>query len=136
MEDLSYDEKIQLLRENDIPIMNEFVENKRADLAKRIYVEKIYTMLFDKSNNLGKLVFATHGGIDFIKSLSYEIKLDSKLSLDTVVSMLLNAREKGENIYINYNGVLLYSLDVSFDSAYLEVYDYSKEEIDYVRKLL
>ena len=50
--------------------------------------------------------------------------------LDDVVRFLEEAREVGLNIYYNFNGHNLYSVDVTMDSAYLEVIGQTKAEFD------
>ena len=50
------------------------------------------------------------------------VKYDGWLyTLDNAVKFLIQQREQGNNIYCEFNGHKLYSADVTFDSAYLEV---------------
>lgn len=53
-------------------------------------------------------------------------------NLEKAVDFLITARQRGENIYFDFNGHRLYSANITIDSAYLEVvgktYDEFKEE--------
>ena len=48
--------------------------------------------------------------------------------LDKVVKVLIEARNIGLNICYEFNDVMLYSADVTLDSAYIEVTGYTYEE--------
>ena len=49
-------------------------------------------------------------------------------SLDSVVDKLLMAKERGEQLYCDFEGHLLYSDTVTLEDAYKEVTGQTKEE--------
>jgi len=51
-------------------------------------------------------------------------------NLENAVEKLIDARARGLNVYVNFNGKKLYSADVTVDSAYLEVTGQSKKDFD------
>ncbi len=55
-------------------------------------------------------------------------------TLDDAISYLEEAKKKGDNIYIDFNGHRLYSADITQDKAYLEVCGMTKEDDDEFRK--
>ena len=55
-------------------------------------------------------------------------------NLETAVKFLIKMREKGENVYIKFNGHNLYSADVTMDSAYQIVTKHTKEEFEAGKK--
>lgn len=59
-----------------------------------------------------------------------ELELYAYDTIDTVVKRLLEAKDEGKHIYCNFNGVKLYSDSVTLDSAYIEIYGFTKEERD------
>ena len=50
--------------------------------------------------------------------------------LDNAVEYLIGCRQRGENVYYDFNGHRLYSCDVTIDSAYMDVLGVTKEEDD------
>lgn len=48
--------------------------------------------------------------------------------LDDIISELLEARLREQNVYCIFNGYILYSDTISEDDAYLAIYDCTKEE--------
>ena len=55
-------------------------------------------------------------------------------NIDNAVKRLLEYREKGESVFVNYNGHKLYSCDVTIDSAYMEITGQTKAEYDKARE--
>lgn len=69
-----------------------------------------------------------HGMHAWIKAYGKEIKLEDGISLEKVVMILEVLRRKNlKNCYVIYNGVYLYSLDVTMDSAFRDVYGISRK---------
>lgn len=57
-------------------------------------------------------------------------------SLDNAISYLEECRNKGMNVYIDFNGTRLYSCDTTIISGYLSVMGMSKGEYDeFIRRL-
>lgn len=54
--------------------------------------------------------------------------------IENAVKRLLEYKERGESVYVNFNGHKLYSCDVTIDSAYLEVVGMTKEQDDAIRR--
>ncbi len=59
-----------------------------------------------------------------------EIKLSAGSNLESAVYTLLAAKARNEDVYCNFNGVVLHSNTVSMDSAYMEVLGCTKREYD------
>ena len=57
-----------------------------------------------------------------------EIKIPHGENLDCVVIRLNEARKNGEHVFCKYHDVTLYSDNITLDSAYMEVYDCTREE--------
>ena len=57
-----------------------------------------------------------------------EIKIPHGENLDCVVIRLNEARKKGEHAFCKYHDVTLYSDNITLDSAYMDVYDCTREE--------
>lgn len=55
-------------------------------------------------------------------------------TLDEAVKYLEECREKGKNVYLNFNGHKLYSANVTIDSAYMQVMGITKAEDDAISK--
>lgn len=55
-------------------------------------------------------------------------------SIDNAVKRLLEYREKGESMFVDFNGHKLYSCDVTIDSAYMEIIGQTKAEYDKARE--
>lgn len=55
-------------------------------------------------------------------------------SIDNAVKRLLEYREKGESVFVDFNGHKLYSCDVTIDSAYMEITGQTKAEYDKARE--
>lgn len=53
--------------------------------------------------------------------------------LDHAILFLEKCRKNGQNVYLDFNGHKLYSCDVTFDSAYLEVIGLTKAEDESIR---
>ena len=51
-------------------------------------------------------------------------------TIDKAVEYLQECKRKGQNVYIEFNGNILYSADVTLDSAYLQITGLTKEESD------
>ena len=51
-------------------------------------------------------------------------------NIDNCVKVLSQYRERGENVYVEFNGHKIYSCDVTLDSAYKEITGMTKEESD------
>ena len=49
-------------------------------------------------------------------------------NIDNCVKVLSQYRERGENVYVEFNGHKIYSCDVTLDSAYKEITGMTKEE--------
>lgn len=66
--------------------------------------------------------------------MNIEESVESKYidSLDNTIEFLKNAKNNGENIYVDFgseNGVIrLYSVDIDDDAAYLRIYGLNKEQ--------
>ncbi len=56
-----------------------------------------------------------------------ELKLIS-VDIDTAVEKLLEAKAEGRHVFLNFNGVKLYSDNVTLDSAYIEILGCTKRE--------
>lgn len=54
--------------------------------------------------------------------------------LDSAIEYLEDCRQRGENVYIDFNGHYLYSADITVDGAYLEVVGMTKEEDESIRE--
>jgi len=54
--------------------------------------------------------------------------------IDYVVNELLEYKENGISVYVNFNGHKLYSENVTLENAYLEITGKTKEEFDSVLK--
>ena len=54
--------------------------------------------------------------------------------IDYVVNELLEYKENGKSVYVNFNGHKLYSDSVTIDSAYLEITGKTKDEFDEKQK--
>ena len=63
-------------------------------------------------------------GGDFL----YEIELMAGSSIDEAVGKLIFEREAGHDCYISFNGIKLFSRDVTLDSAYLDVTGMTRDE--------
>lgn len=63
-------------------------------------------------------------------------KMDMLFSkgLDEAIEYLEECRQRGENVYIDFNGHLLYSADITVDGAYLEVVGMTKKEDESIRE--
>ncbi len=59
-----------------------------------------------------------------------EIKFRAGSKLEECVKILIEARERGESVFGEFNGHKLYSCDVTMDSAYREVLEMTKAEFD------
>ncbi|MBQ6323225.1 MAG: hypothetical protein IJI22_00135 [Bacilli bacterium] len=59
-----------------------------------------------------------------------KIEIEAGKSLEDVVNILLDAKEKGERAFCEFNGHILHSNDISMDSAFLEVVGCTKAEHD------
>lgn len=55
---------------------------------------------------------------------------DWKNNLDNIIQALLYFKEKGESVCYIFNGHVLHSDDITYDSAYIEVTGKTKEEDD------
>ena len=62
-----------------------------------------------------------------------ERKINVPGDLDETISTLIEYRQRGENVYCDFNGHILHSRNITVDSGYLEVTGYTKE--DYEAKL-
>lgn len=62
------------------------------------------------------------------KNKATEITVELGGTLDFVINYLIDAREKEQNIFIDFYGHKLYSSDVTVDSAYKEVCGCTREE--------
>ena len=51
-------------------------------------------------------------------------------TIDKAVEYLQECKRKGQNVYIEFNGNILYSADVTLDRAYLQITGLTKEESD------
>lgn len=51
-------------------------------------------------------------------------------NLEGAIEYLMNCAEKGESVYLDFNGHRLYSCDISFRKAFIEVTGLTKEEAD------
>ena len=51
-------------------------------------------------------------------------------NLEKAVIYLIECRNKGQNVYVDFNGHRLYSCDVTMDSAYIDVVGVTKAEDD------
>ena len=60
----------------------------------------------------------------------YKKIIDYSKTLDQMIELLLDYKEKGELVYCDFNGHILYSDTVTMDSAYLEICGVTKEEFD------
>ena len=62
-------------------------------------------------------------------------KMDMLFSkgLDEAIEYLQECRQRGENVYIDFNGHYLYSADITVDGAYLEVVGMTKKEDESIR---
>jgi len=59
------------------------------------------------------------------------VKLDGVSgNLDYVIKVLQEYQERGESVYVEYNGVKLYSADITVDGAYKAVVGETKAEFD------
>ena len=54
-------------------------------------------------------------------------------TIDKAVEYLIDCRNKGESICINFNGKTLYSVDVTLESAYLQITGLTREESNNAR---
>lgn len=70
-----------------------------------------------------------------------EIKKDAKRasnpflgSIDDAVNYLQEQNQLGENVYVEFDGVKLYSYDVTLDNAYLRILGMTKEEDESFKK--
>lgn len=63
-----------------------------------------------------------------------EIELLAGCDIETAVNELLEHKEKGKLVSVNFNGHILYSDTVTFDSAYLEIVGKTKAEWDKERE--
>ena len=54
--------------------------------------------------------------------------------LDEAIEYLEDCKKRGENVYIDFNGHLLYSADITVDGAYLEVVGMTKKEDESIRE--
>ncbi len=61
-----------------------------------------------------------------------EIKLVCGESIDEVVDMLLKEKENGNHVFCSFNDVILYSDDVTLDSAYMSICGCTKS--DFIKK--
>lgn len=52
------------------------------------------------------------------------------IELDDCINFLLEYKNRGESVVVNYDGYDLYSCDVTIDNAYLEITGKTKEEFD------
>ena len=59
-----------------------------------------------------------------------ELELHAGETLDSAVNKLLKAKEEGRQVFCNFNGVKLYSDNVTIDLAYYEKCGYTKAEYD------
>lgn len=66
--------------------------------------------------------------------MEVEIKVEAGDSLESIVYLLLAARARGEKAFANFNGHILHSDTVSLDSAYDEIFGYTKAEFDKAAK--
>ncbi len=66
---------------------------------------------------------------DFIKETAKEDKTYVH-KLDDAIKYLANAKKRGENIYLNFNGNKLYSLLDDEDSCYVKIVGMNKKEFD------
>ena len=55
-----------------------------------------------------------------IKSKAHSMNVEIK-SLDHAIEILKECRKRGINSYIDFNGCILYSIDINSDNAYMEV---------------
>ena len=60
-----------------------------------------------------------------------ELEVAKDAVLDDVVEELINEREKGNQACANFDGVMLYSDDVTLDSAYQALWGCSQEDFEY-----
>ncbi len=59
-----------------------------------------------------------------------ELKLYDGETIDTAVERLLEAKAEGKHVFCVFNGVKLYSDNVTLDSAYIKILGYTKAEWD------
>ena len=59
-----------------------------------------------------------------------ELELYAGNSIDTAVKRLLEAKAEGKHVFCKFNGVKLYSDNVTLDSAYTEIFGCTKSEWD------
>lgn len=59
-----------------------------------------------------------------------KIEVVAGSNIESVVYTLLAAKARGENVYCEFNGVELFSNDVTMDSAYKKITGMTKEEFD------
>lgn len=57
-----------------------------------------------------------------------EIKLKIGSTIDEAVEKLLACKEKGELAYVNFNGIRLYSDNITMDKAYLLITRMTRSE--------
>ena len=55
-------------------------------------------------------------------------------SIDSVIDYLIECRNRNESVYVIFNQHTLYSCDVTMESAYLQVYNLTKEEKENLEK--
>ncbi len=61
------------------------------------------------------------------------VKIPFNYRFGQMVQLLLAAKEKGDLVYSSFNGHMFYSDKITEDSAYLEYYDMTKEEVERYR---
>ena len=78
-----------------------------------------------------------HGVKGWIRLSGHEVVFPVNTSLDDIVNGLIHLREDMglKSYYTIYEGHYLYSLDVTMENAYLEVYGKSYEEVKVKRTL-
>lgn len=60
----------------------------------------------------------------------YELDCFAGSSIDEAVEKLISERKLGHDCYINFNGVKIFSKNVTLDSAYLDITGMSKKEFE------
>lgn len=64
-----------------------------------------------------------------------KIELALGSNLDEAIELLLKAKAEGKSVYCDFNGHILYSDDITVDSAYMEVCGKTKAEYDEDRRI-
>lgn len=101
------------------------------------FQEEFGEVIKARDENLSKELTAKYNKIkqahiEEAKQNAVEVKDDK--DLDKTISFLQEARDMGEDIYIDFNGTKLYSIDIDPERAYVDVTGHTKKEWDEMDK--